>query len=119
MLPSIVKPLEIKPSFTRDGSIKRSFKETPPIIRIQNFSSGCMDNVRKNLLSQGISERASELIISSRREGTNTNYSSAWNKWSSWCSERQADPFCSDVNIILDYLASLFESGCEYSTMFS
>ena len=33
------------------------------------------------MANEGISERASNIILSSRREGTNSNYCSSWNKW--------------------------------------
>jgi len=74
------------------------------------------------LLSQGISERTSNLITASsasRRQGTNANYSSAWNKWSSWYDKKQVDPIRCDVNKILDDLAFLFENGYKYSTICS
>ena len=74
-------------------------------------SVGCL---RKRLAEEGISERSSDLIISSRREGILSNYSSAWNKWVSWCIEQNFDPVQCNVNWILDFLAFLFESGYEY-----
>ena len=72
---------------------------------------GCL---RKRLAEEGISERASDLIVSSRREDVLSNYSSAWNKWVSWCTEQNFDPVQCNVNWILDFLAFLFESGYEY-----
>ena len=65
----------------------------------------------KRLAEEGISERASHLIVSSRREGTLSTYSSAWNKWVSWCVEQNADLVRCYVNWILDFLAFSFESG--------
>ena len=68
----------------------------------------------KSLAEEGISERASDFIVSSRREGTLSTYSSTWNKWVSWCVEQNVDPVRYNVNRILDFLAFLFESGYEY-----
>ena len=51
-------------------------------------SEGCL---RKRLKEEGISERASDLIVSSRREGTLSAYSPAWNKLVRWCVEQNFD----------------------------
>ena len=76
-----------------------------------------MDCLGKRLAEEGISKRASDLIVSSRREGTLSTYSSAWNKWVSWCVEQNVDPVQCNVSCILDFLALLFESGCECRTI--
>lgn len=72
---------------------------------------------KQHLSSEGVSERAAELITSARRQGSISNYESAWGKWVSWCSQWQINPFRSDINYILDYLANLFEKGLEYNTI--
>ena len=68
---------------------------------------------------EGIPNRASDLIVSSRREGTLSTYSSAWNKWVSWCLEKNVDPVRYNVNWILNFLAFMFESRYEYRTICS
>ena len=70
--------------------------------------------LRKSFAEEGISERASDLIVSSRREGTLSSYSSTWNKWVSWCVEQDVDPVQCNVNWVLVFLAFKFESGYEY-----
>ena len=70
---------------------------------------------RKILSSEGISERASNLISSTRKDGTRSNYESAWRKFDSWCSGKQVDPNSCGVPIILDYLAELFDRGYGYN----
>ena len=65
-------------------------------------------------------ETSSDLIGSLIGEGTLLNlstYSLTWNKWFSWCVEQNVDPVRYNVNWILDFLASLFESGYEYRTI--
>lgn len=74
-----------------------------------------MESFRKKLSSEGISERASNLISNARRVGTRSNYESAWRKFDSWCSEKQIDPTTCDVSIVLDYLAHLFDQGYRYN----
>ena len=73
--------------------------------------------LRKRLTEEGISERASDLIVSSRKEDTLSTYSSAWNKWVSWCVEQNVDTFRCNVNWILNFITFLFESGYEYRTI--
>ena len=82
-----------------------------------NLESSGMENFRKGLLTEGLSTRASDLIIKARREGTRASYESAWGKWVRWCGERQADPHECGLNLVLDYLANLFEKSYEYSTI--
>ena len=59
------------------------------------------------------------LILSSRGEGTNSNYCSSWNKWASWCDKQKVDPFRCILKRVLDFLAELFEQGCQYRSMCS
>ena len=73
--------------------------------------------VSGSLLQRVISERVSDLTISSRREGILSTYSSSWNNWASWCVEQNVDPVRCNMNWILDFLAFLFESGYEYTTI--
>ena len=56
-------------------------------------------------------------IVSSRREGTLSTYSLAWNKWVSLCVEQNVNPVQCNVNWILDFLAFLFESRYEHRTI--
>ena len=75
-----------------------------------------MDNLKQNLLAEGISERASNLITNNRRTSSIKHYESAWKKWCGWCSEREISPTRSNINYVLDFLAELFEKGLEYRT---
>ena len=68
-------------------------------------SVGCF---RKRLAEEGISEKASDLIVSSRRKCTLSIYSSAWNNGVSWCIEKNVDLVQCNVNWILDFLAFSF-----------
>ena len=73
--------------------------------------------IRKGTESTGISEQATNLISKSRREGTRRNYRSAWTKFSSWCTQKQANPFHCSLDTILNYLAHLFSQKYEYRTI--
>ena len=91
------------------GPVNKSNRFNPPS-RVKSVShiSG-LGGYGKSLSNQGISKGAAELISKARRAGSLSNYESAWKKWSSWCGERQIDPFRGHVNKLLDYLTYLFE----------
>ena len=99
---------------------RRSFKtpgEHSPSSLEQVPKVDCMGVVREQLASKGVSEKASDLIINSRRSGTRSHYKSAWGKWASWCDQRQVDPIGCPVKHILEFLTSLFTKGLQYSTI--
>ena len=74
------------------------------------MSSGA-DQIRERLFRKGVSETATELIISTRRKISKSNYSSSWTMLASWCDKQQIIAFRCDIIQILDYLAFLFEKG--------
>ena len=69
-----------------------SRRNTQPSLKSNNEVS-CLDYYRQHLAKEGILERASKLILSSVREGTNSNYCSSWNKSASWCDKQKVVPF--------------------------
>ena len=74
-----------------------------------------MESFRRQQEARGISQQSANLISKSWRTGTRAAYNSTWNKWSSWCSEKDIDLFQSPVEPVVDYLTSLFQVGYEYS----
>ena len=77
----------------------------------ENFKFSSMDGLGARLQKEGVSREASNLIIKSRRSSSNSNYESAWGKWAGWCAEKKIDPFCSNINQILELLSQLFQNG--------
>ena len=73
--------------------------------------------VRNSLQEQGISQEAADIICSSWRKSTEKSYTSAWNKWSSWCQERSINPFSATIAQVADFLTCQFNSGKQYSTI--
>jgi len=61
--------------------------------------------------SEEISGEATNLMVASRKSSTNSNYTSSWCKWTSWCDKRQIDSFWCDVKWILNYPDDLFQEG--------
>ena len=89
---------------------KSSGPGTPSRHELTPETSG-LESFRQSFTSEGISERAAELIASARRPGTSLNYESAWRKWVSWCGEREINPHSCHLNFVLDFLAQLFEKN--------
>ena len=83
----------------------------------QNIKISGLEGFRQRLLATGISERASKLALSTRRQGSLSNYNSSWSKWASSCGERKIDPFQYAIGKLLNYLSYLFDLGYEYRTV--
>ena len=73
--------------------------------------------VRNSLQKQGISQEAANIICSSWRKTMEKSYTSAWNKWSSWCQEQSINPFSATIAQVADFLTCQFNSGKQYSTI--
>ena len=98
-------------------STERSCRKVESTRNTEFTATSGLDNLRQNLLAEGISERASNLITNNRRTSSIKHYESAWKKWCGWCSEREISPTRSNINYVLDFLAELFEKGLEYRTI--
>ena len=71
-----------------------------------------MEGFRESLQMEGISSNAAKFISDSRRKSSTTNYKSARGQWTSWCNERQVNPFQAPVNYIINFLSEKFDKGC-------
>ena len=83
----------------------------------QNITTSGVDHIREILLKKGVSKTAAQLITSTRRKSSQSNYNLSWRMWASWCDKQQVDAFRCDVIKILDYLSFLFDKGYEYRTI--
>ena len=97
--------------------ITKSFQVNSPIVARLLSKAGGLASVRDRLEVAGVSGQATEIIVSSRREGTAQTYESAWKRWSVWCDRRGVDPIRCPINPILDYLAYLFHEGTPSKTI--
>eukprot|EP00794_Sanderia_malayensis_P012626 gene12626-13916_t len=91
--------------------------DNSPATRKQNFKTGGMADLGRQMQNSGLSTSASRLIVNARCHGTRSNYDTAWKKFSSWCHQKQVDPFRCPVNDILNFLAYLFDTKKEYRTI--
>ena len=76
-----------------------------------------VEGFRESLLMEGISSNAAKLISHSRRKSSTTNYESTWGQWTSWCNEKQVNPFQAPVNYIINFLSEKYDKGLQYRTL--
>ena len=50
-------------------------------------STDCLAYLRQSYSSQGLSSEASDLMLASWRDKTNSNYGSSFTKWAGWCQQ--------------------------------
>ena len=93
-------------STSTQRSTERSFKKVEFTC---NAKFTATSGLRQNLLVEGISERASNLITNNRRTSSIKHYKWDWKKWCGWCSEWEISLIRSNINHILDFLTGLFK----------
>ena len=79
--------------------------------------AGHMEGLRHHFRSKEIPNNAIELLVSSWRSKTISNYNSAWRKWEGWCKQRGMHPFAADVSSIRGFLSDQFEEGRQYRSL--
>lgn len=77
-------------------------------------TAGCVEIIRRFHSTEGISKKAPRLILSRWSKGTN---SAGWNKYSSWCYERGKDPISCDVQVLVDFLADIYEQRLQHRSI--
>ena len=82
-----------------------------------SFQSDCMAAINRSFQSKGFSSKARKLMAASWRVGTQKDYSAKFSKFSSWCSEREIDPYSATIAQCADFLSYLFQSGLKYRTI--
>ena len=76
-----------------------------------------MSFVRRSFESRGISEKSTGITMASWRKSTTKQYSSYINKWVAFCHQREVSPFQVSVDYVIEFLTTLYESGCRYDTL--
>jgi len=103
------------PSSSRGKSLTKSKRGAPPAPKRPRGSPiGGLENIKQQLQTEGVSDKAIHLICSKRSKSTQYNYNRCWAQFSSWVTERGADPFRCNLPTILNYLSSLYEKGFSY-----
>ena len=90
-------------------------KQNPPS---QTPTASWVASVSRDFQTADISAQSRELLLAARRKNTTSAYSSAWTKWSSWCSQQvNVNPLSPSLTNVLDFLALQFYEGKEYRTV--
>ena len=94
---------------------------TPPRAGVSNAPGipkpGCMAYLRESFSSRGVSQEASNLLLSSWRPKTQSIYNSAFSKWASWCQQRNRDPTFGPIEDIVNFLSESFGKGFQYRSL--
>ena len=77
----------------------------------------CLRAVGKTNRNRGVSKRAAKIILASWRSNTRRCYRSALQKWLHFCGTTEANPIRPNVTTVVDFLASVFNSGIGYSSL--
>ena len=91
-------------------------RELPSTDSVKFSKTRGLYHLRKNLYTEGVSKRDSDLITNTRRTGSLKHYELAWDKWFRWCDRREVYPTRCDINYLLDLLAKLFDQDYQYNT---
>ena len=73
--------------------------------------------LRQSYSSRGISAQASDLMLRSWRDKTNSNYGSSFSRWASWCQQRNRDPLAGPIEGVVNFLATLYSEGYQYQSL--
>jgi len=71
--------------------------------------------IRPSFENQGLSKPVVDIILHSWRDSTKKQYWTYIQRWVHFWVEKHADPMSPSINLILNFLATLFNSGIGYS----
>ena len=74
----------------------------------QNFDISSLENFKRSLVLEGVSERPKKFMSVFRRLDTTVNYQSTWKLWICWCSKQNRYPNTCKFFIILIIPSKLF-----------
>lgn len=88
-----------------------------PTPRTQAPASYCMETIRNTFRVGGPSTVAASLASHSRQSSTFKTYDSRVSGFINWSLDRKTDPTMASLEDISDLLTSLFQEGCQVSTV--
>lgn len=83
----------------------------------RSVQNDCMANIDSKFKEKGFSKNTRKLLSASWRSGTQKDYKSKFRQFSSWCSERNIDPYQASLENCANFLASLYDKGLKYRTI--
>ena len=115
-----------RPSKIPDSMSKETTSVARPVTTAQNndqssksrsIQSACLATIDRSFQEKGFSNQSRKLISASWRSGTQRDYTGKFNKFCSWCSTRQIDPYSASLVQVADFLTDLFNNGLQYRTI--
>ena len=85
--------------------------------QINKNEDGSLQIIWQCLVSAGLSEQASSIIMQSWRESTSKQYGSYLKRWMQFCAQQQVDKIDPSIEDIISFLTELHESGLGYSAI--
>lgn len=88
-----------------------------------NSSLGCPSGssgiafIRSSIKDQGLSDAATNIVISSWRKSTSSQYSTYLQRWQRYCGEQHTNPTHPSVGEVLEFLTTLYHNGLGYSSI--
>ena len=79
--------------------------------------SGRVAAVRRGFFDQGVSPEVVDVLLASWRGNTERAYSSAFRRWSDWCSQRSVPALAPSLAQLLQFLHDQFARGLQYRTI--
>jgi integrase len=77
----------------------------------------CLSIVRESLKVRGLSQKVTDIVLSSWRGGTQKQYAVYIRRWRLFCNQREINLFQPSVAEALDFLVEMYELGIGYSAM--
>ena len=84
---------------------------------MQNISATCMQSVRDRFRNQGLSEDATEFVMSSWRESTQQMYDVYIRQWVWYACEKKVDQFSQPLTTAINFLTQLAKHDLSYSAV--
>ena len=80
-------------------------------------ASGSLEVIIRRLQDQGLPHEAAVIAADSRRPSTRSTYDSRLDRFRQWAANRDVDPLEAPVEVIAEFLVTLFKEGKQVSTI--
>ena len=102
------------PSAQLQGSPVQPSRPDSSTSRPRVSTASYMLSILGHYEAAGVSEQATESLLTEWGKGTNTAYQTGW---TSWCSKREINSLSFGVQSFLNFLSDLFRKGLKYRTI--
>ena len=97
--------------FTSSESVTAAVQASAETSSTQEAKTSYLSCIRGKLQVRGFSTDTIDIILSSWREGTQSQYQSVAKKWFEFCEKNHCDVVSTPVPLSMSFLSELFHSG--------